>query len=170
MRYAGIILLMGAGSALGFYKAYELKRRVQEIILLQNAFRLLETEIYHTRTPVPLAVDRVSCRLPNVMRQFFEQVRDSMAKERLPLYQAWEQAMMDLERQSALCQDELDAIHSFGQSLGTGDAEEQLKHFLLLQQRLQFALDQAERNCAQNVRIWQYMGVCGSMAIALLLC
>ena len=74
MRLSGILLLLTAGSAMGFYKAYELKRRMQEIIMLQNAFRFLETEIYHTRSPVPLALETVACGQPKAICSFFYKV------------------------------------------------------------------------------------------------
>ena len=170
MRLTGMFLLIVAGSAMGFYKAFELKRRIQEIIILQNVFRLLETEIYHTRSPVPLALETVACRQPEAIQRFFDNVRYAMEQEYLPLYQAWELAVERFKVNTCLREEELDAVCSFGQSLGTGDATEQLKHFQLLQQRLQYALEQAEQNFTQKARIWQYMGICVSMVVVLLLC
>ena len=41
MKWGGIVLLLGAGTALGFYKAYGFQKRTSDIIMLQNAFRLL---------------------------------------------------------------------------------------------------------------------------------
>ena len=43
MKWGGICLLIGAGTAIGFYKAYGFRRSISDIIMLQNAFRLLET-------------------------------------------------------------------------------------------------------------------------------
>ena len=166
---SGILLLLTAGSAMGFYKAYELKRRMQEIIMLQNAFRFLETEIYHTRSPVPLALETVACGQPKAICSFFYKVCYAMESECIPLYQAWETALEQLKASSCLREDELNAVCSFGRSLGVGDAAEQLKYFQLLQHRLQHALEQAENNYTQKARIWQYMGICISMATALLL-
>ena len=56
MRVWGILLLVGAGTMFGFYKAYGYRKRITDIIMLQNAFRLLETEIFYTLTPVPVAM------------------------------------------------------------------------------------------------------------------
>ena len=169
MRLTGMILLVAAGSAMGFYKANGLKQRIREIIALQNAFRLLETEIYYTRSPIPQALDTVACRQPEWMRCFFHQVCHGMEQQCLPLYQAWEASLDCFRISTFLCDDELDAVRSLGQSLGSGDVTEQVKHFQLLQQRLQYALEQAEYSYAQKARIWQYMGICVSMAMVLLL-
>ncbi len=165
-----MILVIGAGSAVGFYKAYELKRRIADIIMVQNGLRLLETEIYYTRSPVPMALALLEPRLSAGMQAFFYQVRAGMEQNHLPLCRAWEDALQQLEKGTCLCGEELSAMHSFGLSLGMGDAQEQQKHFQLVQQRLQHALDSAERNRIQQERIWQYMGVCVSMAVVLLLC
>ena len=170
MRLSGVFLIIGAGSAMGFYKSYLLKRRSQEIIMLQNAFRLLETEIYHTRLPVPLALEAAGCRQPEAVRSFFDRVCDYMERDCMPLYQAWEAALEKMKHDTCLKDEELDAIYSFGQSLGIGDVTEQLKHFQLLQQRLQYALEQSEAQYIQKARIWQYMGICVSMTTVLLVC
>ena len=132
MKSFGILLMIGAGSGIGFYKAYEMKCRLRDIMMLQNAFRLLETEIYYTRSPVPVALKTVSNQAPNSMRQFYEQIYQSMYQEYIPLHQAWEQAIVYLKNYTCLCEEELDAVRSFGKSLGNGDVQEQLKNFQLL--------------------------------------
>ena len=169
MRLSGVLLILAAGSAMGFYKAYELKRRTREIIMLQNAFRFLETEIYHTRSPVPLALEIAACGQPEAICTFFHKVCYAMEYECMPLYQAWETALEQLKASTCLREDELDAVCSFGRSLGAGDTAEQLKYFQMLQQRLQYALEQAENNYTQKARVWQYMGICISLAAVLLL-
>ena len=54
-------------------------------------------------------------------------------------------------------------MRSFGLSLGEGDLMAQQKNFQLLQQRLQYALEDAERQKTLQGRVWQYMGFCISM-------
>lgn len=166
----GLLLLVVAGSGIGFYKAYELKRRIADIIMLQNAFRLLETEIYYTLTPVPSALVLLAPRLPAPIQNFFQQVCIAMEREHQPLYQAWENGLQIIKSQCFVHKEELSAIQNFGLTLGTGSAQEQEKNFQLLMQRLQCALEHAEERRTQQARIWQYMGVCVSAAAALLLC
>ena len=170
MKLSGMLLLIGAGTALGFYKAYGYRRRISDIIMLQNAFRLLETEIFYTLTPVPLALETLEPRLPIILQPFFRQVWQAMEQEQLPVYQAWQRGVALLEETTFCSAEELGAIRSFGLSLGEGDLTAQQKNFQLLQQRLQYALEEAERLRLQQGRVWQYMGVCVSVAVAILLC
>ncbi len=170
MKLLGAVLIISAGSIMGFYKAYELKQRIAGIIMLQNAFRLLETEIFYARTPVPQAMGLLEPKLCGVIQEFFRQVHNAVEQEHLPLYQAWEEALQCVESSSAFCEEEVSAIRSFGMSLGSGDVLEQQKNFQLLQQRLQQALHHAELKRTEKARIWQYMGVCISVAAVLLLC
>jgi len=169
MKWWGVLLLVGAGAALGFYKAYGFRRRISEIILLQNAFRLLETEIFYTLTPVPAAMNVLEARLPGLAQQFFHRVWVAIEQEQLPLFQAWEQGVALLEAQTFCNAAELGAVRSFGLSLGEGDLQAQQKNFQLLQQRLQYALEDAEQQRRQQERVWQYLGVCVSMAVAIIL-
>lgn len=169
MKLCGVLLLVGSGATFGFYKAYGFRKRIADIIMLQNAFRLLETEIFYTLTPVPVAMEVLEQRLPKQLQQFFHQIWLSMEEEQLPVYQAWAKGVVYLEQATFCCGEELGAIRSFGLSLGEGDLQAQQKNFQLLQQRLQYALDEAERKWQQQGTIWQYMGVCVSMAAAIIL-
>lgn len=169
MKWGGMCLLIGAGTALGFYKAYGFRRRIADIIMLQNAFRLLETEIFYTLTPVPAAMETLENKLPQTLQQFFHRVWIAMEQEQLPVFRAWEQGVAQLEQSTFCGAAELGAVRSFGLSLGEGDLTAQQKNFQLLQQRLQYALEEAERQRLQQGRVWQYLGVCVSVALAILL-
>ena len=170
MRLGGMVLLIGAGTAFGFYKAYGFRRRVADIIMLQNAFRLLETEIFYTLSPVPAALEQLEPRLPVMLQQFFHRVWVAMEEEKLPVFRAWEQGLKFLEQETFCGAEELGAVRSFGLSLGEGDLMAQQKNFQLLQHRLQYDLEDAERQKTLQGRVWQYMGFCISMAAAILLC
>ncbi len=169
MKLGGMVLLVGAGTVFGFFKAYGFQKRISDIILLQNAFRMLETEIFYTLTPVPAALETLETRLDKPVKQFFRQVRDEMNTRGLPVFQAWENGIAVLKQNSFCEKEELYAVKSFGMSLGEGDVYVQQKNFQLLQQRLQYALEEAERERAQQGKVWQYMGICVSMAVVILL-
>ena len=98
MKWGGIVLLLGAGTALGFYKAYGFQKRTSDIIMLQNAFRLLETEIFYTLTPVPVAMEVLEQKLPQPIQQFFHQVWLAMEEEQLPVYRAWDRGVAFLQQ------------------------------------------------------------------------
>lgn len=169
MRIWGILLLVGAGTMFGFYKAYGYRKRITDIIMLQNAFRLLETEIFYTLTPVPVAMAALEPKIPDALQQFFHRVWIAMEQEQQPVFRAWEQGMLFLERATFCGAEELGAVRSFGLSLGEGDLQAQQKNFQLLQQRLNYALEEAEQQRLQQGKVWQYMGVCVSMVVAIIL-
>ncbi|MBE6111541.1 MAG: hypothetical protein E7195_00805 [Peptococcaceae bacterium] len=170
VKVGGILLLIGAGTAIGFYRAYGFRKRIADIIMLQNAFRLLETEIFYTLTPVPAAMELLEQKLPSPVQHFFHQVWCAVQNEQMSVFQAWEQGIVILEQETFCGREELGAVQSFGLSLGDGDLAAQQKNFQLLQQRLQYALEEAEREKLQQGHMWQYVGVCASMAVAILLC
>lgn len=169
MRVWGILLLVGAGTMFGFYKAYGYRKRITDIIMLQNAFRLLETEIFYTLTPVPVAMAALEPKIPDALQQFFHRVWIAMEQEQQPVFRAWEQGMLFLEQATFCGAEELGAVRSFGLSLGEGDLQAQQKNFQLLQQRLNYALEEAEQQRLQQGKVWQYMGVCVSMVVAIIL-
>jgi stage III sporulation protein AB len=169
VKLSGMLFVIAAGTAFGFYRAYGFQKRIAHIILLQNAFRMLETEIFYTLTPVPAALKILEARMETPLQPFFSQVCDGIETGGLPVFQAWEQGIKVLQQSSFCRKEELDAVKCFGMSLGEGDVYAQQKNFQLLQQRLQYTLEEAERQRTQQGKVWQYMGVCVSMAIVILL-
>lgn len=155
---------------MGFYKAHTMRRRIADLQMLETAFRLLETEIYYTLTPVPTALELLAPKLPRPMQHFFQQVQFAMEQNHQPLAQAWEDGLSGLQKECFLSKEDVSILQSFGLSLGRGDREEQTKNFQVLQQRLENALEDARQSCSRQERVWQYMGVCISMAMVVLLC
>ncbi|MBR4945188.1 MAG: hypothetical protein IKZ26_07260 [Peptococcaceae bacterium] len=170
MKLGGIVLLIAAGTAMGFYKAYGYRKRISDILMLQNTFRLLETEIFYTLTPLPSAMEHLGQKLPETAKKFFQRIRYAIQQEQMPVFEAWEQGMQYLEQETFCLQEELGAVRTFGLSLGEGDLLAQQKNFQLLHQRLQYALEHAERQKLQQGTVWQYVGICSGMAAAILLC
>ena len=170
MKIWGLILLVGSGSTLGFLRAYEFRRRIADIMLLQNALQMLETEISYSLTPIPQAMGVLEEQLPKRIRLFFQCVRLGVEQKQLPIEQAWASGLEYLSHSTSCGTEALYALHSFGMSLGQGDVQIQQKQFQLLHRRLQHALDDAERVRNQQERVWQCMGICVSMAVALFLC
>ena len=170
MKSYGIVCLIGAGTAFGFYQSYRLYRRVMDIILLQNAFQLLETEIFYSLTPIPIAMRRLEETVAEPLQGCFRKIREAMEEEQQPVFQAWQRGVLFLKESTCCGTAELAAIQSFGTSFGEGDLHAQQKKFQLLQQRLKSALEEAEQIQKKQGTLWKYSGICISSAIAIVLC
>lgn len=94
----GYLLLVGAGTMFWFYKAYGYRKRITVLLCCKMRFRLLETEIFYTLTPVPVAMAALEPKIPDALQQFFHRVWIAMEQEQQPVFRAWEQGMLFLER------------------------------------------------------------------------
>lgn len=83
--------------------------------------------------------------------------------------QAFVQAIAEQEGKLALAAPELELLTALGANLGLLNREEQQKYLLMVQDQLRKIEQEAVRLREQNVKMYRYLGVCGSLAIVILL-
>lgn len=139
---------------------------------LQNlyvAIQLLETEISYARTTLPEACQRIASQTKKPISEFFQRFVAHLESENaLSALEAWEQSLTVL-RDSGFLKTDVETVAQLGNVLGRSDAEDQLKHLSLLQNRLSTSIKQAEQDRDRNVRLWNYLGFCVGILVILLL-
>lgn len=168
MKIGGIVLIIFSCTLLGWQQANHYRRRIGQLCQLQTAFRILETEITYSLTPLPLAMKKVSCQLSSWLNNFFQQIAVKMTQEKMSWQEAW-QVTENLLEQSDLLMEDIIVLQETCSSLGQGDLGAQQKAFALLQQRLQYNLEEAQAECKQKEPLWRYLGISGGVALVLIL-
>ena len=168
LRLMGAVMVVLAGSLLGFVVARGYGLRVRQLEDLQSAFALLETEIVYGLTPLGEAFERVSHRVAQPAANFLGQSAAGLNGGQT-VESAWQRALDELGRDSALRREDVEILRYFGRGLGEADIGQQQKKFRLLSEQLERAVAQAWAEKNKNQRIWQYLGVTGGIAVALLL-
>lgn len=167
MRAVGAALLVVSACLLGQRAAARRERRVGELTALLNGVHLLETEIVFGRLLLAEALARAGALNPRC-RLLFERGARGVAEGRSAA-EAWNEALEAWRRSSALAGEDLEPLRRLGGVLGLSSAEDQARHLKLAQRELSLRLDAERERLPQVTRLYRLLGVCGGLALVLLL-
>lgn len=162
MKLLGAMLLLGAGTLLGYHAAKRLDTRARHIRLLRQ---LLDTFMNELRSSLPLTADllRKTAAQPAFAGLPFLQLAAADA-DRFPA--SWKDALL---HDSSLDLDMRAVLETVGQTLGSTTLEGQLSALRLCQERLAVMQNDAEAIAKTRGSLYRSMGVLGAMFFVILL-
>lgn len=162
------MVIFGCGTA-GIVVARSYSLRPRHLQEMRSALQLLATEINYARSSLSEACSKIAGQVEGPIAQFFAQFADSLAQNNdVSASELWNQTLQILG-EAGFTNQELEAVGQLGSALGRSDADDQMKHLLLLQTRLEQLGSQAEQERDKMVRLWNYLGFCVGALIVLLL-
>lgn len=170
LKLMGAILLVAAGGAAGMLKAGEYAKRPGELKSLLAAIQMLETEILYGATPLAEALDRVAGSADRSVSRFFQRVaRELRSMTGCTAGEAWERALTWFFTVNSLSPQDTAILRNLGKALGISDREDQAKHLKLACSQLKMEISRAEEEAAKNTKMWNYLGFCGALVVAIIL-
>lgn len=167
----GILLILAAGTAIGFVVAARYAARPQQIRHCISGLQKLETEIGYSYTPLPVALELATQHLPRPLVTMFAKVRALLgqAGEQLTFHECWQAALEEYWPYTAMQLPEKNALLRLGHLLGKSDREDQLKHLMLAVQELQLEEEHAKQDQVRFERLSRSMGVLVSALVIILI-
>lgn len=170
MRLAGALLLVGAGSAMGYAVSERYRQRPRELQQLQRALELLITEISYAVTPLPRALARAGAGATSPVRDVFAGAAERLASQGpAGADEAWTAALEDNSSALAMSPRDLEVARDLAAVLPLASAREQVRHLELLCRRLAQHEAAARADELRYARLAQQLGVLGALAIAIVL-
>ncbi|OAT86541.1 stage III sporulation protein SpoIIIAB [Desulfotomaculum copahuensis] len=170
LKLLGAALVLFACGLAGFGVARGYSRRPLELRGLRAALQMLETEIIYTATPLAEAVERVAARAePRIAPLFARSGEELRAMSGCSAREAWERGLAAFYPATALKPADLAILRQLGTSLGVSDRQDQSKHLHLAMEQLGLEMNKAAREAERQVKLWNYLGFLGGLAVILLL-
>lgn len=169
LRIIGAALVVVSCTGIGFRIARDFRRRPQQLRMLSQAIRLLESEIEYTVTPLPQALMRVGSRTDAPVSELFLDAAKRLKAGDVTVESAFSSAIDSVRLDLALKQADLEVLRDFGQTLGTSDRITQVQQIQVLLTQLDRLLAEARDSQKKNERMWQYLGVIAGLMIVILL-
>jgi stage III sporulation protein AB len=163
--YLGMIIGFGF---LGLLKAYQIKKRPQEIREMINALTLLDTEIYWGVTPLPEAFKVLKDRTDSPWKDFFSKLEEKLRKGE-NAFSAWETTISEHQKRIFLIDDDWRIIKEIGKGLGRSDRYEQHKQLELALKHLTSIDEKARQEAERKAKMWSYLGFLGGIAIVIIM-
>jgi len=170
VKLVGAALVFLASSSLGVLLARNLALRQEVLRELQVALQLLETEIAYAASPLPEALHRVAERTRPPTRHLFAAAGRALNGTcGTTAAEAWNQGLAALARAAPLEAEDWAVLTDFGQGLGRGDREDQVKKLPLARSQLRQLEEAAAENRQRQAKVWQTLGLLGGLVLILLL-
>lgn len=170
IKLLGALLILFAGTAVGFLQAAKYVDRAKELRILIHALQRLETEINYGRTPLPVACLVTAEATEQPIRELFLITASLLQGEQeLSLHEAWSVAVEQCWSTTSMKTREKEVLLRMGSVLGMSDSEDQQKHLQLAQLQLKTEEVTAREEQDKFVKMWRSLGALGAVLIVILM-
>lgn len=169
-KLIGSILILVSSSFLGFYFSKECTKRPRELRELQALFQMFENEISFLSSTVTEAFSKLSNCYDSSTGFFFSGTVELLtSNSNINASDAWEMAVKENIKKTALKKEDEAIIISFGKILGASDLEGQISNIRLTLTQLKMQEQKAEELKEKNRTMYRNLGVLGGLAVVIIL-
>lgn len=170
LKCVGCLLIILAGSALGFRYANRYEERLQQIKQLTSCLTTLESYIEHVAMPLAKAFAQIVQGLEGPIAELFTRTALAMEHSRqLSPVDALEENFEQLKDDIRLEQPERELLLLLVTKLTVINSKGHSAYFSMTLKQLQDIEEQARQNQVVNVKMFRYLGICGSLILVILL-
>ncbi len=169
MKMIGILLVLFAGTMIGFQQASRYTARTVQLRELVQALHRLETEIGYGHTPLPEALARAAGTLTGPIGELFRAAAAGLDGSDLSFQESWEIAVAKGWTATALRSGERTAVLQLGGVLGISDKEDQLKHLRLAALQIQAEEQTARDEQVRFGKMWRSIGFLAAALVVILM-
>jgi stage III sporulation protein AB len=173
LKFTGILLILFAGTMIGFVQASRFAARPRQIRQLLHALQRLETEISYGQTPLPEALLRISSLVTQPLALLFFTISQSLqsgsSTSGETVRECWERAVAEHWPATAMKNTEKDALLRLGSTLGGSGREDQLKHIRLAMIQLQVEESSARDDQQRYEKLSRSLGMLGAALVVILM-
>lgn len=173
MKIAGVLLVLFAGTMIGFVQSARFASRPRQIRELLHALQKLETEIGYGRTPLPEALRRLSATASAPLSRMFEAISDGLSGDGAgqggTVREIWEKSVRETWPSTAMKEPEREAAIRLGATLGGSGREDQLKHLRLASIQLQQEEAAAREDQRKYEKLSRSLGMLGAALVVILM-
>jgi stage III sporulation protein AB len=170
LKIAGSIIVILSCSFLGFILSGDCSRRPRQLRELQSLLQMFENQISYLSDIITEAFERIGRVGRNGTGIFFSRAVEILKNENAPSASvAWEQAVRQCIRTTALNREDEEILLNFGKLLGNTDIEGQLKNIRLTLGQLALQENKAEESRKKNENMYRSLGMLGGIAVVIVL-
>jgi stage III sporulation protein AB len=169
LKILGSFMVVIAGACIGFSLAACYVERPRQIRQLISCLSALKSHINYVAVPLPEALSQCTGGISGPVANLFHAMSELLKNNGwLTPQAAMVQAMKETDC-LVLSKPEREIMAVFSANLGGMNREEQHKSLDLVHEQLSRIQYEAEKICEQNAKMYRYLGVCGGVAVVIVL-
>ncbi|CAH1210235.1 Stage III sporulation protein AB [Paenibacillus plantiphilus] len=170
VKLVGAMLILFAGTMIGFQQAARFAARPRQIRHMIQALQRLETEIGYGYTPLPEALARSAAHLPEPISSLLRGTKERLDEaDGFTFRECWERSVTEHWPGTAMKGAEQAAYIRLGSALGISDRDDQIKHLKLAMGQLKTEEDAARDDQARYEKMWKSLGVLIAALVVILI-
>lgn len=170
IKLLGSIIVLLSSGFLGYILSTDCKRRPQQLRELQSLLQMFENRISYLSEIVTEAFERINKSSKSEVGIFFASASEKLKSDRcMDACSAWEAAVRENIKKTALNKEDEEILISFGKILGSSDLDGQIKNIRLSVNQLNLQEDKAEQSRNKNEGMYRSLGILGGLAVVIVL-
>ncbi len=170
LKMLGAFIVMLSCSIAGICFGKKIVYRIEELEQIQRAMTTLKNQIDFLATPLPEALQKIGSKQKNILSSLFLETAQEMEKrEGEKGEEIWRKSVLTWEQKTYLERQDIDALLSFGTSIGYLDRAQQKASIELLLQYIETTLSELQQKKKQQQKLYPSMGILGGMLIVVML-
>ena len=167
IKVIGMILTLGASTALGLYLASLGTFRQQDLLELKKALLILKSEIEYVATPLPEAMVNIAARTIQPISRLFAYFAQNLKQNEdgETVYRLWLSAIDIHKREVFLKEEDWEVIGNFGKTLGYLDKQMQVDSINFTIDYIDTQASGLQENNEKNRRMYQSLGIIGGILL-----
>jgi stage III sporulation protein AB len=169
-KITGSLIVILSCTFLGFVLSADCRKRPQQLRDLQSMLQMFENQISYLSDVITEAFMRIGKVCRSETGIFFTGTVEILNEGRnISACMAWEQAVRQNIKKTALNKEDEEILFTFGKMLGCTDLEGQIKNIRLALDQLKHQEVKAEVSRNRNEKMYRSLGVLGGIAVVIVL-
>lgn len=170
IKLIGSALIITSTTLIGFCYGGKYTDRLNNLIYLEQCFKILETEIVYGANPLPEALSNVYKKGNKKVSFIFQEIKNHLQRSKKGnLYQSFSSIEWILKNRLNLKEEDIEIILSLGRVLGSSDRLDQEKNFNFIFKQMELLQKDAKIDRDRNERLYKNLGILSGIAILIIL-
>lgn len=170
LKFIGAFLVIISGTGIGFKASENLVLQNTQLKKLKELLIILRGEIRYNNTVMPQALRNISKKSDKVFEKFLIYVADNLEKyQGKTISDIWNEGVDKELTKLMLGKKHLDKLKDLGNTLGFLDKEMQISYFNLMIEQLDADIEDNNKRCRDNCKLYRTLGVMGGILVVLII-
>lgn len=169
-KFIGCILIVLAGSGMGYFKGVELQQHLSEIEEIRQLFLMLRSEIKYIKAPLGEAFYQIGRRMDGIYAKWLTGLAEKLEEKSGAIFiNLWNESIDTYLKGTCLKKEDLKQLKEMGTRMGYLDGEMQIGTIDLFLEQLEVEIQMLRQNINERRRLCNCLGVMGGIFLAIVL-